>query len=390
MKVIDLFKEEDTRDELGIGVIRDTLAEHFFPGTTTIQTRAKYFLFLPWIYLELERKNTPSAEMKNRSRRLQDRLCQALIAGGEEKGVIGYLAGFNIQRLPSSVYWQGLLRWGILKFQGAEGNYYRDMDRFYRRQFAVPVFEKGEAPDPQASNWDRDLYRLRPPESWLDKTDFSLSAEEAEFLIDHIQVHHRDSLLVFLINKKNMISDNVRFPWQQPGFENVPTALFSDLRHARVFSKVMHGAALLYNLILAEQIKSEEKCSDYHISLDEWWSSLHIDSYLLDNWSFKEFRDLISRRLQAKVSSLTWAFTERWLLFVRNEKSIASLIAAKEIREMITAREHQLKRSRARIDNPRAKELWNGASGTGQLDYRWNRPVRDIINDLLGPIIKEK
>ena len=48
--VINAFKERETRDELGIGIIRDAFADFLFPGTSTIQTRAKYFLFVPWKY----------------------------------------------------------------------------------------------------------------------------------------------------------------------------------------------------------------------------------------------------------------------------------------------------------------------------------------------------
>lgn len=42
--VINLLSEQGAVDELGIGVIRDAFANYFFPGTSTIQTRAKYFL----------------------------------------------------------------------------------------------------------------------------------------------------------------------------------------------------------------------------------------------------------------------------------------------------------------------------------------------------------
>jgi hypothetical protein len=35
----------EPRDELGIGPLRDVLANAFFPGFTTLQTRAKYLLF---------------------------------------------------------------------------------------------------------------------------------------------------------------------------------------------------------------------------------------------------------------------------------------------------------------------------------------------------------
>ncbi len=50
LRVLALFKETDTRDELGLGAIRDAIADQLFPGTSTIQTRLRYFLFVPWIY----------------------------------------------------------------------------------------------------------------------------------------------------------------------------------------------------------------------------------------------------------------------------------------------------------------------------------------------------
>ncbi len=43
LDVIHLFAEQTTRDELGLGSVRDALADLLFPGTSTIQTRARYF-----------------------------------------------------------------------------------------------------------------------------------------------------------------------------------------------------------------------------------------------------------------------------------------------------------------------------------------------------------
>ena len=60
---IDQFRDQGTLDEIGIGTIRDAFADYFFPGTTTVQTRARYFLFVPWIYRRLESKGTSSAEL---------------------------------------------------------------------------------------------------------------------------------------------------------------------------------------------------------------------------------------------------------------------------------------------------------------------------------------
>ena len=56
LDAISLLNGPDTRDELGVGTIRDALADTLFPGTTTIQTRARYFLLIPWLYQMLEKR----------------------------------------------------------------------------------------------------------------------------------------------------------------------------------------------------------------------------------------------------------------------------------------------------------------------------------------------
>src|SRR6266545_5549723 len=62
LDVVDLFREHDTRDELGVGSVRDAFADMLFPGTSTIMTRARYFLLVPWTYLRLEKLRIGSAQ----------------------------------------------------------------------------------------------------------------------------------------------------------------------------------------------------------------------------------------------------------------------------------------------------------------------------------------
>ena len=82
MEVIDLFRRHDTRDELGIGAIRDTIADLLMPGISTIQTRARYLLFIPWFYQRLEHHSTRSADMGRRARENELRLARALAVFG--------------------------------------------------------------------------------------------------------------------------------------------------------------------------------------------------------------------------------------------------------------------------------------------------------------------
>jgi hypothetical protein len=71
LDVVDLFREHDTRDELGIGSVRDAFADMLFPGTSTIMTRARYFLLVPWAYQRLERLRVRSAEIAMRARQAE-------------------------------------------------------------------------------------------------------------------------------------------------------------------------------------------------------------------------------------------------------------------------------------------------------------------------------
>ena len=52
LDVINLLGEQGAVDELGIGTVRDAFANCFFPGTSTVQTRAKYF-FILFVFMSL-------------------------------------------------------------------------------------------------------------------------------------------------------------------------------------------------------------------------------------------------------------------------------------------------------------------------------------------------
>jgi hypothetical protein len=61
LSVVDLFREKGTVDELGLGTIRDAFADRLFPGTSVLQTRTRYWLFVPWLYLRLEARRGRTA-----------------------------------------------------------------------------------------------------------------------------------------------------------------------------------------------------------------------------------------------------------------------------------------------------------------------------------------
>ena len=90
----------------------------------------------------------------------------------------------------------------------------------------------------------------------------------------------------------------------------------------------------------------------------------------------------------ANIHSLTKQFVNRWFGLVFGNKYSnphdISFVDNKDARALIYNREIQIKRNRARLANSRAQELWGGASGDAQLDYRWKTAKRFIADIIKG------
>ena len=382
LDAVDLFREEDTRDELGLGVIRDAFADRFFPGTSTIQTSARYFLFVPWLFQLLKPADREPVRFAQRVRQLQDQLRRSLMKGGESVGVIGYRAGGNVQRLPSSVYWQGLRRLGILRFNGSEADYATELRP---RREALRNDDGELVTDSGRSLWDQQL--PQPPAGWLDTADFKLSREEARYLTDRINFAAPNSLLAYLLHVAAPPGDT-NFPWEHMPSVDLLPPLGEELDHAQNFSETMHGAALLYNLMLAREKESKDLIEAYEEWLAEWWEELKQRSEELGRWNRSRLWALLAA-WQARVTPPTYSFVETWLsAIIGKVRRIEAILSDPGFLNLIREREKSLKRARARLGNPRALDLWNGRSGAGQLDYRWGRPVRKMLDDLLRPTTK--
>ena len=84
LSVLELLSESGTLDELGIAPVRDGFANLFFPGTSTIQTRAKYFLIVPYALKDLEYSDETNPNRMLRAFDERERRCGEILVGGED------------------------------------------------------------------------------------------------------------------------------------------------------------------------------------------------------------------------------------------------------------------------------------------------------------------
>jgi len=381
LDVIHSFDEKGTRDELGISTIRDGLADLLLPGTGTVQTRARYFLFIPWIYKELEQRDTPSHEIAEKARAREIELIYALEKGGEKKaGVIGVEARDELQRLPSIIYWNGLGVWGSRLFQGSQEQYHRSLDSWYQQKLDRPKTDPGESSEGTGlqSNWHPGI--PTPHNGWRWKVDFQLTRPEARFLRDGILNRASGSLLAHLVTCEKSLAE-AEFCWTSEAYGDFPLTNRVQVDHARAFSEIIHGAALIYNLLLAEKSAKKELVESYREKLRNWSKMLEDRGALIAKWDSTAFWALLNDH-DVRVTRRTSAFVSEWIRQVKNSSQPWKLAHNKEVRRLIQEREQALKGSLARLENPRALELWNEEAGTGRLDFRW-RVSRQMINDIL-------
>lgn len=383
IEVIDAFREQDTRDELGTGSIRDAFADLLFPGTSTIQTRARYFLFVPWIYRGLERSRVPADVFAERARQAEVGLIGALRRGGEEDGVIGILAGARLARVPSNVYWLGLARWGIRLFPGSQPQYHRAASKT-ARLVAGPGLQ-GDDGDALENVSLRSWHAGLPPapEGFPSApTSFHLSPAEAEYLRDRILASAPRSLLALLVGERIDPGGQVPFAWAHPECIDFPARIQEQLAHARQFSEVIYGAALLYNLLLAEADGREELRDRYRADLAAWAMLLSQEEAQLQAWDLSRFWT-VATQTGAPIGGRTRLFVSQWVGLALRPGRLGEVADDRAARELVAARERALKGAQARLVNARARELWNGAAGLGRLAYRWPVAQR-IVGDILA------
>ena len=376
-EIVAMFSESDSRDELGLGSIRDALSDTLFPGTSVLLTRARYFLFVPWLYMEGARLRYQGSQLASWVDGQERSLIGKLIAGGASTGLIGRRAKGDVQNLPSTIYWNSLQRFGILRHSVSPTQVGRVRDVSRSLDDASELVERPDAV------WDPSI--PRPPQGFINLTscDFALTREEATWLTERISAAAPDTLLQFLVVRGTKHADGSRFAWDDPEVNAATGQIRDAVDEARRFSVAMHGAALLYNVLLAERAEDlglkqhEGKRDAFADDLDEWRREMEASD--LRGWDLNQLWALVAEQGRPAPTS-TRDFVERWVDIARDRQR-QRLVDDEHVRALVANRELRQKRGQARLRNDKLMQQWGGASGTGRLNFRWP-VVSRLLNDI--------
>ncbi|WP_026378312.1 DUF6361 family protein [Agromyces italicus] len=374
--IIKLFTDRDSRDELGLGQVRDVISDGLFPGTTVLLTRARYLLFVPWCFQLAEGKSDAASVADKQERQLISTLRKS--GSDDLSGLLGARVGQALQTLPSTIYWGTMRRYGIVRDEYA---------------WKSDVFASGarvedgddEGARKRMSAWSHSIPPIPPEFPYRIDDAFALSREEAGWLRERVLEHAPGTVMSHLMHHAPVKES--RSPWADPAAQSIEGEAAVLLRNAEAFSTAMHGAALLYNLQLAEEherVVPEDRrrftapVDQYRRELAEWAD--RVEQARIDQWDIGDLWRWVYGTAKGTIAPGSERFISEWVSHIQgvDPRVIADDTVA---RDLVRERERRQKRALARLGNPKRLSAWSGAAGAGALTFRW-ATVRDIALDI--------
>ena len=376
--VMTMMDEQGAVDEIGIGRIRDAFANIFFPGTSTIMTRAKYFFIVPYAFKDaIANKNlTKYSEVIREVEDNIERECAEKMIKkhpGRGSGIIGYVSLNNnswVSRKPSSIYWNGLRALGMFTNENIS-----TIESYVKVALAnrdnIIEKSKGKSDDAEEDDDDIDAFhrKMKPfwnlPEggynkNWRRNITIELTIDEAKFLRQQISTRYQDTLFKAILDNDIRFDDKVFF---NDAADLIYDYVSSQNQHlitlAKKFNVLVALVKLRYNIILTRNLNQD---------FLERWEELQDEK--------EYFADLDIRQMMNDLN----VYDTMTRIFLETSKQFLLENRIAELDSLVIQREKSLKGQRAKL--PRANEYGSDESVADyRLDYRLNN-ARRIINDI--------
>ena len=398
--VLDLLKPEGMVDELGMGTIRDAIANELFPGISTIQTRAKYFFIVPYILYDFQNLKPIQRKGKNVVKFLEQKEYEVMWDLGdhyralaldqktrESFGVIGNTKNIRskdfIVRRPSAIYWNGLNTYQFIKTGGLSAEtFLKQMVNPNIESLLSSEVKSDDANSDDADSDHQNMFKLKVPfmKKWNENLTLELTKDESEFFADRVISISKNKLIAELLLNEDLwsvfIAASNFMEFSKAAISlNLSSELKSMLILAHDFSEVMYGAHLAYNCQLHHKVFN----SNHHDATWNDWLA-NIQTNMLDYHNFNPDK-IFSYALTTKSSTMD--FVKTW--WQQTQLGFLDL----NLRDnLIEKQEAIVKGSKARIRYKKTDDVkenyWQGLT---YFDYRYNQG-KTILKDIKSGLTK--
>lgn len=381
-KVMKLLQGQGAIDELGLGRIRDAFSNMMFPGLSTLQTHAKYFLLMPALYAHLEKTRiADSREARAKVRENEVALTYRLVKWSPEgtNGIIGAdtLKSRNgyVKYDPAYVYQAGMETYGLIPRGGNLYSLLAERSAFFQ---SVPKKHRGKeesADDSDDLTGNRQIFKTCGKDyDFTGQTPLSIALDynEAAFLKNRIIATTHGSLLCYLLDS-GLYRNVTDYLFDDLGAilnGQIPSELYHIYRLALRYSRFAYllrlRFAMLYDVLVGAEEAAKKETAEFNRVLTEF-----ADEFT--KGAIDEIIGLVSQRVTE----------ESCKTFIQKSAQLIASGDYDELDRQIALREETIKGlKRSKLIN--AKEMPQGKpfESPQPMAFRWNTIVRTVLSEI--------
>ena len=388
-KMMQLLQESEAIEELGIGRVRDHFSNTLFPGTSTLQHHAKYFVVMPSLYYHTAFKSRKFQNLTEVSRYIKEAEIQITRQLSEDEngvlrtnltgitGINTYKEALNdytkyVKYDPAYIYGSGLARYGIITDTGVE----RLILELNKKHFADPhnkstLKDKDATDDAGDLSGDKQIIKTcgESYDFFNGKTmSLALSEKEASFMKDRIHATCDGTMLAYLIDSKYDIPEDIRYFDIKEILSELDPKVHDVYNKSVLFSKLIHLIDWRYNYCYFDSFGNNEETlvckEEYEKFLAEYQDEIRNE---------KAYGALFD--YTRSIDTMLTEFCESCYTAILDSEP-------NRVDQLLKAREHTVKRERSKIGNSAYKNQGRGKPLPNT--FRWET-VRTMVNEIRNP-----
>ena len=439
-----LLADPGTLDELGVRVVQNVFSDYFFPATTTIETRAKYLLLIPYALKHIietgegELFDAKKALLKEENIIMKS-LCyqketidegvfskNTFESGVDDKDIRLMLNGDKsiIDRYPSTIYWTTLKKIGIINTSLSLSAFLKEIEAFIKNLPEKANKTKKNNGDDDGGITDDDIAespvdlrgeyikKVLPDfipydyDSKYASETLTLTRDEAEFLKNAFAKCDNNSLFSIVLNTQIKDFENLKgleveddtlvssfFNIVSKKIPNLSDEMKSAIKYAQYLNKLVPLINAAYNYVLLVNVHNDSVMKEE--AINNWNDRINSAEEWIDDVSIDNIRDFILSKSEInynhKAVSMCLDFFQSFIDLIKANKDIGNEYN-EQYYKLFEERERKLKKGKSKFYFRGKTDFWkeNSMLGIDYFRYRFNQPVKSFISDIMEGLSKNE
>lgn len=286
-ELLKILGEPSSVDELGVGIVRDSISDLLYPGTSVLHTRAKYYILIPELFKKAMKSGlTTMPEVRKFIDSDQDKIARALRraideeTGTKASGIIGGRSDRAVKMKPARIYWNAMrttemLCHPTLSFDDA----CMAVASYNRKSQNVSIkYESDEAGGDAEDAGLNGFSLFNTPckqniDDFIANPTLHLTSGEAMYLMEQFKRPFimKNTLMEYCLKTKQSFAGTAFSDIEIQS--DMPSVLAHNIELAKEFADFIYGAYIVYNLLFFEnggENATEEQKQYLEDKYSEW------------------------------------------------------------------------------------------------------------------------